>query len=396
MEAANPLMTRVSEAEAQGHSDAMRWIWYIALALLAILLTTFHYLSTTSWWLASPERMADFGAAAPFQYRVLLPVVVAGVTNLAPWVDVELLFAFIEVGAWMLLVVIAHRTLVHFQVGGSDLVRRLLAMTIVVPMAMHLIVPDMYFHSVFTIRGGVVELGKWQLVALFRYVYDLPAAVLTLTLVLLLARFVESPDRRSFAAYLGIFAIATLNRETTVFMIPAFLAACWGAVGRRNLAMAIVAQVIVFAAIHGAVKWFFPGIPNPHANVMGTAYENHLLYNLGLFASPLYLLTYLARFGAGLYLPVMLLRRHLDPTLGRTLICFGLPFLATAVYFGRLPEQRVVAEIVPILWLGAVQAIAAWSRTQRVSEAEPAAVHRLADAAARQSVAPKRTMAGIH
>ncbi|MDN3722184.1 hypothetical protein QW131_30760 [Roseibium salinum] len=90
------------------------------------------------------------------------------------------------------------------------------------------------------------------------------------------------------------------------------------------------------------------------------------------FSSPLYAITYFARFSAGFYLPVLLLYRYLDPALGRMLICFAVPFLASAAYFGRLVEQRVVVEVVPLLWLCAMQAVWAYSRAQaRAAEAIP-------------------------
>jgi hypothetical protein len=100
---------------------------------------------------------------------------------------------------------------------------------------------------------------------------------------------------------------------------------------------------------------------NPHARIPGTHYEIHAIRNLALFAGPLWLITFLARFGAGLYIPVFLLRRHLDPFLGRGLLWFGIPLLLSALLLGRLKEHRVVIEFVPILWLSCLQAINAWS-----------------------------------
>ncbi|WP_163269280.1 arylsulfotransferase family protein [Chelativorans alearense] len=344
-----------------------RAVWLLALLWIAVLLTTFHYVAALPWWLASPWRMADFNAAAPFQYRTLLPLIVAGISEGVPWLDADLVFAAIEVVAWILLVVVALRGLDFFCPDVSPPVRRILAITVVIPVAMHLIVPDLRFASTFQQDGGLLELGEWRTVRLFRYVYDLPAAVFTLALVVLLARFHKRPDMRRFAAYLGLFAVATLNRETTVCMIPAFLAVCYDRVDRGVLLKTLAAQIVVFAAVYGAAVWLIPNIDNPHANVAGSEYENHLVHNLALFASPLYLVTYFARFGAGLYLPVLLLHRYLSPVLGRTLIWFGLPFLALAVYFGRLAEQRVVVEIMPIIWLAAVQAITAWNASHRGS-----------------------------
>ncbi|TIU00365.1 MAG: hypothetical protein E5W55_02895, partial [Mesorhizobium sp.] len=68
----------------------MRLAWFVALLCYAVLLTTFHYASTTVWWIASPALMADFIAAAPFQGRVLLPLIVHAIMRVTPWFDVDL------------------------------------------------------------------------------------------------------------------------------------------------------------------------------------------------------------------------------------------------------------------------------------------------------------------
>lgn len=359
---------------------AVRLVWFLSLPAFAILLTAFHYSMASPWKHAAPELMADFEAAAPFQYRLLLPAIVAALRTFLP-VGVETLFAFIEVAIWILLVVAAHRALVMFQVGGTDLARRILAMTILIPVAMHLIPPDLKIESVFVVENGVLELGKWHANELFHYMYDLPAAAFILGLVLLLRRFVQTLDGRWFLAYLALFTVATVNRETTVFMIPAFLAVCYPVLDRGVLARAVALQVVVFGAIQLGLQEMFADNINPNASVPGTQYENHLIGNLALFANPLYLIIYLARFSAGLYLPVLLLHRYLDSFLARVLLWYGVPFIAATLLFGRLQEHRVLIEITPLLWLGAMQAMTSWLAVRVRAGADPRPKVRAASAA---------------
>lgn len=357
---------------ASKHVGTVRLVWLLSLIPYAILLTTFRYTEAPVWHLASPERMASFTAAEPFQHRILLPAVVAGLNEIAPWFDEKVLFAATEVAAWMLLVVVAYHALAVFRIGSSDLVRRLLAMTVVVPVAMHLIVPDIGVPAVFSVDDGILTLGKWRVVGVFRYVYDLPAAVLTLALVALLARFARAPGPGTFAAYIGLFAVATMNRETTLFLIPAFLLVCRDVLDRVTLIKALAVQGVVFLAVFGAITTLFPGFENPRATIDGTHYEDHFATNLEMLSDPFYLLVYLIRFGAGLYLAVLLLYRYLDPKLKATLIGFGIPFVLSAMVFGRLQEHRVVVELIPLLWLGALQVLTAWATGQ----ARPAALTR--------------------
>lgn len=344
-----------------------RTIWIFTLLLYAISLTSLHFAMTAPWHLASLDKLANFEAAEPFQHRLLVPTIVAALHTFLP-IGERLLFALLEILGWIALVLVAQRALACFGVGGSQPLRRLLAFTIVVPVALHLIVPDLIPYPLFSLDGGLLELGNWRAQRLFYYAYDLPAAVFTLALVVLMAKFARTRARRWLIGYLALFAVATLNRETTLFLILPFIVVCYRTIDRNRLIKAVVLQVTLFLAIQGALQWVFVNHTNPYAGVPGTHYENHLLNNLGLFANPLYFITYIARFGAGLYLPVLLLRQHLNPALGRTLLWFGIPFLTSVLLFGRIQEHRVTIEIVPLIWLCSIQAIVSWnaSRSSRV------------------------------
>lgn len=347
---------------------APRAVWPSTLVLYAVLLTSLHMAMTSPWRLASLTKLASFEAAEPFQHRVLAPAIVAAVHTLLP-LGVELLFALLEIVAWVALILVAERALRVFGIGSCQLVRRILALTVVIPMALHLIVPDLIPYPLFSASDGVLELGTWRAQRLFYYVYDLPAAVFTLSLVLLMVKYARTRESHWLAGYLALFALATTNRETTLFLIPCFAVLLYPVLERRVLVKALAAQLALFVVIQGALQWAFADHVNPHAGVPGTQYENHLLANLMLLANPFYLLTYLARFGAGLYLPVLLLRRHLDPSLGRLLVCFSVPFLASVILLGRIQEQRVVIELIPLLWISGLQVLAVLSaaRTSRTA-----------------------------
>lgn len=353
----------------------IRTLWLFSLLFYAVLLTSLHILLTKPWWLASLARLVDFQAVEPFQHRLLVPVIVLALRTALPF-GTELLFALVEAAGWIALVILAYRALVMYEIGKSDLFRRAAAFTILVPMALHLIAPDLHFVSIYSQVGGAFELGDWRAEQQFYYAYDLPAAVFTLALFLILVKFTRSRNPRWFAAYLGLFALATLNRETTLFLIPIFFAASYRILGRKALVTALLLQISVFALIQGTLQWAFADHVNPHAGIPGTQYEIHLATNLALFGNPLYLIVYLARFGAGLYLPIMLLRGYIDPLLGRSLLLLGIPLFASALLFGRLQEHRVVIEIVPLLWLGALQAIATWSAAYPATRIVSACVQR--------------------
>lgn len=330
----------------------------LALALGGALLTYLHYEYTTVWWLAEGERMARFDAAAPFQYRILVPSLVAAL-HAASGIGVGILFALAEVAGWMLLVLVAERALAAFRIGSDGPGRWLLASTVCIPVAAHLIPPDLLTHSLPTVEDGQLIWGEWYVTLVFRYVYDLPAAVFTLALVLLLYRL-ATDGARWLGLYLAVFVLAVLNRETAMFLIPAFLACGFRRLDHRTLATAVLFQIAAVLVVQATLQSLFAANVNPHANVLDTQYENHLIPNLTLLAGPMYFTLFLLRFGAGMWLPVVALGRYLDPFLTRVLLWFGVPFLVAGLVFGRIQEHRVLVELAPLLWLAGVQAVAAY------------------------------------
>lgn len=342
-----------------------RVFWPAVVTLYAMLLTSLHMAMTSPWRLATPVKLANFEAVEPFQYRVLLPAIVAAIHELLP-LGIVLLFALAEVATWILLIVLAEQALRLFDVGSSTVVRRMLALTVVIPVGLHLIVPELVPYPVVDLEQGVLDLGNWRAHRLFHYVYDLPAATFTLALVLLMVQYARTRERRWLLGYLALFAVATVNRETTMLLIPAFALGLYGLIDNRTLVRAIAVQLASVVIIQGILQlWLFTEQPNANAAVPGTQYENHLLNNLALFVNPFYLLTFMARFAAGLYLPAILFRRHLDPFLARTLVCFGVPLLISAFAFGRIVEQRVFIELIPLVWLAGIQALAAYNASRR-------------------------------
>lgn len=334
-------------------------IWRLAVFLYTVLLTSLHMAMTSPWRLATLSKLVSFEAAEPFQHRLLVPGMVVAVQAVLPLGE-ELLFALCEVAAWITLLAVAYRALGIFRIGETATVRRVLAFTIVIPVGFHLIVPDLVLRPLISLDGGVLEIGMWRAQPQFYYAYDLPAAVFTLALVLLMIKLARTRESRWLTAYLGLFALATVNRETTLFLIPAFAVALYGNLPRTALAWALVLQIVIFATIQGVLQGIFADHLNPNASMTGTQYEIHFLDNLALFLNPLYLLTFMARFSAGFYLPAVLLWHHLDPLLRRIVLWFGIPFLGSALLVGRLQEHRVVIEVVPLLWLCGLQAIATW------------------------------------
>ena len=116
------------------HSTTLeRCAWWLASLFLALFLSCLRLTTTRPFELTTFKQLVNFEAVEPFQHRVLLPAIAAGIQQIAP-VGETLLFALMEVAGWMLLIAVAYRALVVFEVGRSEPVRRLLAFTVLVPM----------------------------------------------------------------------------------------------------------------------------------------------------------------------------------------------------------------------------------------------------------------------
>jgi len=79
-----------------------------------------------------------------------------------------------------------------------------------------------------------------------------------------------------YRAYLFAFALATLNKETTLFMIVYFAAYMFGKVPVRTFQMLMLAQCVVYGAIKGGLILYFASYPGeligPPVTVAGNLY----------------------------------------------------------------------------------------------------------------------------
>lgn len=357
--------------------------WWLFIAVLALFLTALHLTMTKPFDLTTLQQLVHFWAVEPFQHRVLLPATVAGIERILP-VQTRLMFALLEVGFWMALIQLAYLALGQFDIGRGPLDRRLLGLTVVIPMAVHLFVPDLKIQHGLALDDGALGLGDWDEQPIFYYVYDLPAAVFTLGLMLILLRLEHTPrSPRLLLVYIGLFAVATVNRETTLFMLPA---SAWMLWRRRHhttgaILGLIVTQAVVFIAIQWPLQRIFSVNDNPAANVQygGLQYEHHLIENLLVLSHPLYFVTYAVRFSAGCGLAVLVFRHHLDPRLKHLIAGFALPLGLTALVMGRLVEQRIFIEMIPLLWLAALQALHTRRELRAAAGSEPVSAERQDD-----------------
>lgn len=333
-----------------------RGVWWAAALFVSLFCTAIQLSITAPYRLTSFARMAHFTAVEPFQHRALIPALAATIEYLAP-LGHHLVFGLLEVVAWLALIMLAHRAVERFGIAESEALKRLLALSIVLPLAIVVLMPDLKVWPLISLDGSTLDLGSWSARTLFYYPYDLPAAAFTLALLLVVADWGDRPEWRRLGGLAILFAVATVNRETTLFVIPMAALMLAGRLPIARLALLLGVLLALYVAVEWPLLWLFSNQPNPHAALGDTQYELHITENLRLLSHPVYLLTEPVRFVGGCWLVVVLWWTYIERRLQAAVLGLVVPLILVAVVIGRIAEHRIFIEAVPVLWLAGVQAI---------------------------------------
>lgn len=179
------------------------------------------------------------------------------------------------------------------------------------------------------------------------YPYDTPAIFFFVAgLVCLL--------REQWRWYYPLFVVATFNRETSVFLVFAFLLV-WG---RRlpgpQVAGHVLLQMVLWIGIKAALAHAFAASPG------ATVFQDQFRYNRQLGLSLLHGNFHAARFLATMFGAVWLLvpiqwRHH--PPLLRRLLWILVPFLVGMSIVGVMDEVRIYSEVIPLIVASALAAL---------------------------------------
>ncbi|MES1955014.1 hypothetical protein [Salinisphaera hydrothermalis] len=333
-----------------------RGVWWAAALFVSLFCTAIQLSITAPYHLTSFARMAHFTAVEPFQHRVLIPALAAAIEHLAP-LGHHIVFGLLEVVTWLILIALAYRAVERFGIAENEALKRLLALTLVLPLAIVVLLPDLRVWPLLSPEAGTLDFGHWSARTLFYYPYDLPAAAFTLALLLAVADWGDRPEPRRLIGLALLFAIGTVNRETTLFVIPMAALMLAGRLPVARLALLLGLMGALYVAVQWPLHWIFADQPNPHAALGDTDYELHVTENLKLLSHPVYLLTEPVRFVGGCWLVVALWWRYIERRLQAAVLGLVVPLVLVGLVIGRIAEHRIFIEAVPILWLAGLQAI---------------------------------------
>ena len=192
------------------------------------------------------------------------------------------------------------------------------------------------------------------------YAYDLPS------LALFLACFVAILYGHRLRM-IALFALATLSRETSVYLIPIFmLYACIDARGRAKPGvLRALVWAVAMAAVWFTIKWVLTalygdnGLDRQPSHLPGPlpGLEFQLVANLHALLNPLQWPDLLSAVG-WLWLPVFLFWRSIDDRRLQGSIALGTPAVfGIMLLVGRIAEPRVFGELTILYWMAALMLI---------------------------------------
>lgn len=272
--------------------------------------------------LATMQAMIDGVAYRPFQFRILIPWMV-GMVNSLTGVLAPVIYQIVEALA----------------VGG-------------------LIIATRYFLASF-FRGKILDLLAIGLLLVLPWNYllpqeyplfipaDIPAAMFfTLLLALML--------RAEWRWYYLLFALATINRETTCFVSLIFLLTQWKRLPLNKLLTHLGAQLAIWVSIKTALWLIYADNPGVLFEIYGVLGERtHLAGNLEFLADPGRIPVLLSCFGY-LWIVALFWRKRIGSEFIRRAL-LGLPvFFVVMLFIGNLNETRIFGEFAPLVYVAGV------------------------------------------
>lgn len=314
-------------------------------AACAVLYGVFHFYKTIHFHADADDArsrafaenmarsLASFTAKKPFQYRILVPLLARALHS---GLHLPLMAAYqgLEIAATLALLVAFRRYLALFF-----------------PREFCWFAPLLLLYPM---------LWNYCILSPLFYPYDTPAIFFFVAgLVCLL--------QKQWRWYYPLFVLATLNRETSVFLVFAF-GLIWG---RRlpwpQLAGHVLLQMALWLGIKAALAHVFAA--NPGDAVFQSQVNSNRQLGLDLLHGSLHMVHFLVTVSGAVWLLIPV-RWNRHPPLFKRLLWLLVPFGLGMSIVGVLDEVRIYSELVPLLTASALAALYAVFFLSEPTEAE--------------------------
>lgn len=255
--------------------------------------------------------VAGFSGERPFQYRILIPAL-AHLMQAVLHVPILVGYQLLETVFLFLLFLAFRRYLAAFM---PDRICRFATLALLYPL-----------------------LWNYVLLGHVYWPYDIPG------IFFFVAGLVCLLEGR-WNVYYPLFILATLNRETSVFLVLAYLLIAWKRQEPRRIAGHLLAQIGLWLAIKVLLNRLFAHSPGSFTADM--VHLNWLLLTRILHGNFTFIrLLPLAMGGTWILIPLAWRRQ---PVVFKRLLWIIPPFIAGMTIVGVLDEVRIYNELIPIL-----------------------------------------------
>ena len=375
----DPGMQAVLEKPPARRRATVRTTWVLAiLQLLVASHFAIAYIDGTSSWIDLSHYVAG-KERLPFQFRALTAWTMAalvhlpGVATLAAHASKKI-WADPLVITWCGLVMVSTLWILHSAreaaatLFADRLAARALALTFMIPL--------------------YIDYEALANSSRLSYAYDLPSTAL------FIACFVAILHGQNLRVVI-LFTLATLSRETAIYLLPIFLLYAWidaqGGV-RPGLLKSLTwagAMAAIWVLVKVALSWLYDGnrltaqaghLPGP---VRGMEFQ--LFDNLHALINPLQWPDIMSSLG-WLWVPVLAFWSRIGDKRLQTAIALGTPGVAIVMLLvGRITEPRVFGELAVLYWMAALMLIRdrCWHGPANVSASPSASPYRSQTGSAR-------------
>lgn len=312
----------------------LKWsYWIVIILLLFFVLNRFLILTDVGDNGHAGLGSMVYGTAyRPFVYRTLVPTIVRLLTPLVPVSFVELVMSSDIIRGWLSLLDAATYPREAF-VTWMVLFGSLLGYVVVFRKLMG----SLGYSELTKNLASIVALAILMLFFKFGYIYDFSSLFLfTLGLLLL--------SQKQFAWFLLVFALATLNKETSILFTGIFVFHYWKRIDRKQFIWIAIGQLAIFMIIKGSLTYYFSD--NPGSFVQYHLSEHILFFQL----APLYFLVLSSILGIALVLLVIINWKN-KPVFIRNSAVIFIPLFVLYIFFGFPFEFRVFFEFLPVLMI---------------------------------------------
>jgi hypothetical protein len=323
-----------------GKNKSEKWLSIAGTALFFSIAVLFAwYYSHLRWvldgqyYLGGLLDMIEGKAHFVFQQRMLVPWIVAKISGLDFFSSIDHIklktYFCIELVSAFLLIVIFRQYLRQFI--GNAALSSMLAFSIFYPLIFNYLFPGNFDISFDYTLPSVYYYP--QNVNLY-YPYDTPSiAFFTLGMLLIY--------RKNWYAFYPLFAIATLNRETTCFLTFIYLFTTFGRERHLRILLHCGSQLVIWIIIKAALGYTY-------ASTTGKVYDIGLSYNFNTLLDPMSYYYIFSNMGY-IWIPAVLFHRRIGHEHPRRALLVLIPFTIASLSISKLTELRSFGEIIPIV-----------------------------------------------